>query len=72
MSEISYPTSNLYLQNLKIQHLLIDNQKDVDEIIKKMSESMILKFGKYWDEYSVVLAFGIVLDPRMKLDSLGY
>ncbi|CAL5193007.1 unnamed protein product [Lathyrus oleraceus] len=37
-----------------------------------MVESMILKFEKYWDEYSVILAFGIVLDPRMKLDSLGY
>lgn len=33
---------------------------------------MILKFEKYWDEYSVVLAFGVVLDPRMKFDSLGY
>ncbi|CAL5194252.1 unnamed protein product [Lathyrus oleraceus] len=37
-----------------------------------MVESMILKFEKYWDEYSVVLAFGAILDPRMKLDSWGY
>ncbi|CAL5194953.1 unnamed protein product [Lathyrus oleraceus] len=37
-----------------------------------MGESIILKFEKYWDEYSVFLAFGVVLDPRMKLDSLGY
>lgn len=33
---------------------------------------MILKFEKYWDEYNIVLAFGATLDPRMKLDSLGY
>lgn len=73
MSETSYPTSNLYfLQIWKIQRLLIDNQKDVDEIIKKMAESMTLNIEKYWDEYSVVLAFEVVLDPRMKFDSLGY
>jgi len=25
---------------------------------------------KYWDEYSVVLAFGAILDPRMKIETL--
>lgn len=33
---------------------------------------MILKFEKYCDEYNVVLASGVVLDPIMKLDSLDY
>ena len=37
-----------------------------------MTTSMILKFDKYWDEYIIVLAFGDVLDPRMKLDPLDY
>jgi len=33
---------------------------------------MIIKFDKYWDKYSNVLAFKAILDSRMKLDTLGY
>lgn len=40
MSGTSYPTSNLYFMYIwKIQRLLIDNQKNVDEIIKKRLET---------------------------------
>jgi len=37
-----------------------------------MAASMILKFDKYWDEISGVMAIGIVLDPRYKIDLLDY
>ena len=37
-----------------------------------MVEQMKVKFDKYWDCYSVVLACAIVLDPRYKLDYLDY
>jgi len=33
---------------------------------------MIVKFEKYWDEYSVVLAFGEILDSMMKLETLRF
>ena len=33
---------------------------------------MKVKFDKYWTDYSVVLAFGVVLDPRMKLSTIKY
>ena len=46
--------------------------RDEDEVIKRMAEDMMLKFDKYWDEYSVVLAFGAVFDPRIKFESLGF
>jgi len=73
ISAISYPTSNLYfLQVWKIQSLLMENVKDGNDVIKNMAELMMVKFQKYWDEYSVVLAFGAILDPRMKLQALAY
>ncbi|XP_061374142.1 zinc finger BED domain-containing protein RICESLEEPER 2-like [Gastrolobium bilobum] len=69
----SYPTSNWYfLLVWKIQCVLNDTLSDEDEVIKSMAERMVVKFEKYWDEYSVVLALGAVLDPRMKLSSLAY
>jgi len=68
ISATSYPTSNLYfLQVWKIQSLLIENVKDENALIKNMVELMMVIFEKYWDEYSVVLAFGTILDPRMKI-----
>uniref|UniRef100_A0A0R0E764 HAT C-terminal dimerisation domain-containing protein n=1 Tax=Glycine max TaxID=3847 RepID=A0A0R0E764_SOYBN len=52
--------------------LLTSCARDEDEVIKRMAEDMMLKFDKYWDEYSVVLAFGAVFDPRIKFESLGF
>ena len=43
-----------------------------DSIIKDMAIRMKVKFDKYWTDYSVVLAFGVVFDPRMKLSMIKY
>ncbi|CAI8619030.1 unnamed protein product [Vicia faba] len=37
-----------------------------------MAKRMMSEFEKYWDGYSVVLAMGAVLDPRMKFSTLAY
>ncbi|CAL5202787.1 unnamed protein product [Lathyrus oleraceus] len=73
ISGTSYPTSNLYfLQIWKIQCVLMASIKDEDTLIRDMAERMMIKFEKYWSDYSVVLALGAVLDPRIKLTSLEY
>ncbi|XP_019434594.1 PREDICTED: zinc finger BED domain-containing protein DAYSLEEPER-like [Lupinus angustifolius] len=58
------------MQVWKIQCVLLQTVKDEDEVIRGMSEKMIVKFEKYWNDYSVTLAMGAVLDPRMKLEML--
>ncbi|XP_045822991.1 zinc finger BED domain-containing protein RICESLEEPER 2-like isoform X4 [Trifolium pratense] len=69
----THPTSNLYfLQVWKVQCVLVESLGVEDEVIKKMAERMMSEFKKYWDEYSLVLALGAVLDPRMKLSTLAY
>jgi len=51
---------------------MMKNVKDENKLIKNMIELMIVKFDKYCDEYCVVLAFREILDPKMKLQILGF
>jgi len=50
----------------------MESLKDEDQVMRDMAERMMVKFDKYWDEYNTILAFGAILDPRMKLKILGY
>ncbi|KAF7821619.1 zinc finger BED domain-containing protein RICESLEEPER 2-like [Senna tora] len=65
ISGSKYPTSNLYfMQVWKIECMLNASLTNEDEVIRDMAHRMKVKFGKYWSEYSEVLAFGAILDPR--------
>lgn len=67
ISGSSYPTANLYfMQVWKVQCILEKHQKSIDKVIKDMFDNMKMKFDKYWKNYSIVLAFGAILDPRLK------
>nr|GME12223.1 zinc finger BED domain-containing protein RICESLEEPER 2-like [Ipomoea batatas] len=69
----TYPTSNLYFRQVwKIEYLLTMNMKNGDSVIKEMDCKMKIKFDKYWEQYSVILAMGAVLDPRMKFKLLEF
>jgi hypothetical protein len=69
----THHSSNLYfLQVWEVQCVLVESLGVEDEGIKRMAERMMSEFEKYWDEYSVILALGAVLDPRMKLSTLAY
>ncbi|KAH7688641.1 Tam3-transposase (Ac family) protein [Dioscorea alata] len=73
ISGSSYPTSNLYfMQVWKIDVLLKENLSSEDVVISDMCRRMKEKFDKYWTQYSMVLAFGAILDPRIKLSMLAY
>ncbi|XP_031105158.1 zinc finger BED domain-containing protein RICESLEEPER 2-like [Ipomoea triloba] len=73
ISGSSYPTSNLYfMQVWKIESMLKENLHNEDVLISAMCRKMFDKFDKYWSEYSLVLAFGAIFDPRIKLVSLEH
>ncbi|XP_022017274.1 zinc finger BED domain-containing protein RICESLEEPER 2 [Helianthus annuus] len=63
----SYPTSNLYFHNVwRIQMRIEDAINNTDNVISGMAKEMKKKFDKYWENYSMVLSFAVVLDPRYK------
>jgi len=73
ISGSSYPTANLYFMEVwKIQSWLGSNEFHEDTVIADMVASMRLKFVKYWEEYSDILAIAAVLDPRLKFKVLEY
>ena len=73
VSGSSYPTVNLYfMQVWKIENWLRSNEFSGDEVICEMVASMKLKFDKYWENYSDILAIAAVLDPRLKFKFLEF
>ena len=72
-SGIHYPTSNLYFMNIWTIHCcILDNKFGSDLLLSDMATMMLEKFEKYWDDYSVVLSFGVVFDPRLKFEILEF
>ncbi|KAL6553826.1 hypothetical protein OROMI_019499 [Orobanche minor] len=67
-----YPTANLYFENVwKIGMILKDLRKSNDLLLSKMAKDMTEKFDKYWftsvgQEYNMLFAFALILDPRFK------
>ncbi|XP_019096310.1 PREDICTED: zinc finger BED domain-containing protein RICESLEEPER 2-like [Camelina sativa] len=66
-----YPTSNVYFTQVwRIELLLRKFASCDDEDVAKLAQDMQIMFTKYWEDYSLILAMGAVLDPRMKLQML--
>jgi len=73
MSGSFYPTSNLYFMQIwKIQLIIEENLLNEDVTLRKMTLNMKDKFQKYWKGYNIRLAFGAILDSRLKVDFITY
>ena len=72
-SGTNYPTANLYFHGVwKIQKVITEEVNNLDIEVSEMAKQMKLKFEKYWECYSLVLSFAIILDPRFKMDYVVY
>ncbi|CAN0897958.1 Zinc finger BED domain-containing protein RICESLEEPER 2, partial [Linum grandiflorum] len=68
-----YPTINLFFENVWRIHLqLLQICSSPDDVLRSMGNVMLLKFKKYWEDYNLVLAFGVILDPRCKVDFVKF
>ena len=67
-SGIHYPTFDLYFMNVWTIHCrILDNKFGSDPLLSDMATMMLEKFEKYWDDYSMVLSFGVVFYPRAEV-----
>ena len=72
-SGTKYPVANLYFWQFFIVYFTLKKESDSeDEYMRKMADQMIVKFEKYWIEFSVVLAITVVLDPSYKLPFIDW
>lgn len=69
-----YPTANVYFPKVCEMKLALTGWSDSSDshLIKKMATSMLSKFNKYWNVVNGVMAVGIVLDPRYKIELMDY
>ncbi|XP_031279086.1 zinc finger BED domain-containing protein RICESLEEPER 2-like [Pistacia vera] len=68
-----YPTANLYLRNVwRVQVRLYEEMENEDEVLSTMASQMKVKFDKYWDSYSVVLAIATIMDTRFKFEFVEF
>ncbi|XP_022028404.1 zinc finger BED domain-containing protein RICESLEEPER 2 [Helianthus annuus] len=69
----SYPTSNLYFHHVwRIQLYIEEEMCNADQVISDMAKDMKEKFDKYWKNYSMILSFAVILDPRYKVKLVEY
>ena len=56
-----YPTANLYFPQVFIVYFTLKKETDSeDEYMRKMADQILVKFEKYWIEFSVVLSIAVV------------
>ncbi|XP_074296973.1 zinc finger BED domain-containing protein RICESLEEPER 1-like [Silene latifolia] len=73
ISGSDYPTSNLFLMEVYRIKLVLDKYKnDPGEWMKALIKNMKQIFDKYWGEYNLLMALGVILDPRYKLRGVEY
>ncbi|XAR55255.1 hypothetical protein NMG60_11035280 [Bertholletia excelsa] len=69
----SFPTLNVLFPDIcMIQLKLKEWENSKYELLRLMVVPMRMKFKKYWEECSLVLAIAVVLDPRFKLQVVEY
>ncbi|KAK2658193.1 hypothetical protein Ddye_004726 [Dipteronia dyeriana] len=67
-SGTKYPISNLFFPKVFSTYMLLKQNKESNDVfLQKMVTQMYNKYYNYWDEFSVILAIALILDPRYKM-----
>ncbi|WOH12837.1 hypothetical protein DCAR_0832346 [Daucus carota subsp. sativus] len=73
VSGSEYPTSNLFLSELKrVKELLDKKVVNSNSYMREMAGTMQEKFDKYWGESNLMMSIGAVMDPRFKMKLISF
>ncbi|KAG8482956.1 hypothetical protein CXB51_021995 [Gossypium anomalum] len=68
ISRLDYPTFNFLLTKANFIKVMLDTSfNSLNEFMKDMVKSMKKRFDKYWGECNLLMAIGVMLDPRLKM-----
>jgi Domain of unknown function (DUF4413) len=72
-SETSYPTCNLYFNEVfKVKKTICEAYASSDGFLKEMTQVMFQKFEKYWGDVSFLMVVASILDPRFKISLIQF
>ncbi|KAL8494997.1 hypothetical protein ACS0TY_019238 [Phlomoides rotata] len=68
--ESSSQTSHFFMQVFNIENMFKEKLSSEDAMVRDLWGSMIDEFDKYWNEYTMMLAIGVIFHPLIKLTGL--
>ena len=66
---VYYPTSHRVIMQITSIYMVLQNYLSY-EIFNNTIFAMIEKIKKYWEEIPLIYYIGLIVDPRLKFDSL--
>nr|GEZ90657.1 zinc finger BED domain-containing protein RICESLEEPER 2-like [Tanacetum cinerariifolium] len=68
----SFGRKRKFAECIAQQSLKCEATNSWDHVISGMAKEMKTKFEKYWDTYSMILSFAVILDPHYKMKIIEY
>ncbi|KAG0487304.1 hypothetical protein HPP92_009399 [Vanilla planifolia] len=68
-----YPTANVFFPTIFSAYLRLKQETgNDDECLKTLAMRLLSKLEKYWSDFSIILAIGVILDPRYKFSFVDW
>ncbi|KAL2901282.1 Zinc finger BED domain-containing protein RICESLEEPER 3 [Bienertia sinuspersici] len=72
ISGLEYPTSNLFLGEVRRVNKLLDSKSESSDVfVREMVKNIKQRFDKHRGECNLLMCIAVVLDPQMKMQNFS-